>query len=308
MRVLSIGDMVRPGRYALHSSFRHAANYLDGDRFLALVGEAVGPGPFSIVVEGGPTRPAEKLLLRPLDLRTDPARLFRSRLGARISGGSAPPENLDAMEAAIRETADPRSIAYLLDPRRMSLPKGGAAESVATRMHAGAERLRAALDDLLGSARAPAGRALLDGEERLARSAEMLAGTGFGLTPSGDDFLAGVLIGLHVHRPLPAERGDGPAGAGRGRAKRRFSRAARARRILRTAARSDRVPSDALLEAAARGRASAAVMTLLCALTGSSAPEVRRAVRIATGIGATSGIDFATGLLLSLRWSGRWRR
>lgn len=149
----------------------------------------------------------------------------------------------------------------------------------------------AALGGLLGAAGAPhdgeVARRLDDGAaalaaalrtgERLGEAADALLGLGPGLTPAGDDVLAGVLVThAHVGRPLPA-----------------LVAAVRERAQTTTALSAD------LLGHAGDGRAAAPVLGLLDALVG--ARPVAPALAGLLAVGSTSGHDTATGVLLAAR-------
>jgi hypothetical protein len=115
------------------------------------------------------------------------------------------------------------------------------------------------------------------------RGIELLLGAGTGLTPSGDDFIAGFVTGLYfLHGP----------------------RAAGARPILRAVLRgADRtnVVSRAVLLFSCRGRVYERTKTLLLALAGGSAEEVEHGTLSLMETGHASGADFAYGLLCSLQ-------
>ena len=50
--LLSIGDQIRPGTYRFHSRFDRAVNFEHHGRLIAVVDEAIGPGPLNIVLRG----------------------------------------------------------------------------------------------------------------------------------------------------------------------------------------------------------------------------------------------------------------
>ncbi|MGH2399036.1 MAG: DUF2877 domain-containing protein, partial [bacterium] len=112
----------------------------------------------------------------------------------------------------------------------------------------------------------------------LGYAADRLVGLGMGLTPSGDDVLAGMLIALHVLRPAVAGTArDLVMKAGRGRTTR---------------------ISLAYLEAAAQGNAGEAWHALARELTGSD-PALKTAAQAVMAFGETSGADMLTGFVLA---------
>ena len=104
-----------------------------------------------------------------------------------------------------------------------------------------------------------------------------LVGRGPGLTPSGDDALAGALLVAHA-------LGTGTA----------LADAVRARLGATTAV------SAALLDAAADGYAARPVVTLVDAAVAADPDAVRRALPAVLAIGHTSGADTVTGIRAAL--------
>lgn len=113
----------------------------------------------------------------------------------------------------------------------------------------------------------------------LAGTARALGGLGPGLTPAGDDALAGILLVTRALRGPAAEAG--------------------------LVAVAQAVPTTSVaraqLEWAARGQGVEPVHDLLAALAGSDEPAVRVHLGALRGLGHTSGADLAYGLALGLR-------
>ena len=110
-----------------------------------------------------------------------------------------------------------------------------------------------------------------------ARTVAGLVGRGAGLTPSGDDALAGALLVAHA------------LGAGEA-----LADAVRARLGATTAV------SAALLDAAADGYAARPVVALVDATVATDPAGVRRALPAVLAIGHTSGADTVTGVRAAL--------
>ncbi|MGH8930991.1 MAG: DUF2877 domain-containing protein [Egibacteraceae bacterium] len=123
-----------------------------------------------------------------------------------------------------------------------------------------------------------------------ARAAVALVGLGPGFTPSGDDIVAGFLSGLRLLPEAcrtPMLGGDRLAGT----LAKAVSEAV-AGASMRTTA-----PSAALLAHAARGEVARPAGRLLAALVG--AAPIGGAVQELLGVGHTSGLDLATGLVIA---------
>ncbi len=117
---------------------------------------------------------------------------------------------------------------------------------------------------------------------RLQAGAIRLAGLGGGLTPSGDDFLTGLMLWGWLAHPDPSYL---------------------CHLLAQAAAPRTTTLSAALLWAAARGECSAAWHALLAALWQGSDEEIAGAVPGVLAHGATSGADALAGFL----WLGLFR-
>ena len=123
--------------------------------------------------------------------------------------------------------------------------------------------------------------ALLGGDAQGAEAAALtLIGLGIGLTPSGDDFLVGLLAGLEA-----TDNG---------------MRDALAVAIARAAPGRTTSFGAALLDHACRREFSQRLHDVLIAVAGPDRVELRQAIDRATAYGATSGADTLAGLYLAL--------
>ena len=169
--------------------------------------------------------------------------------------------NLSFFEELLRTTAPPNSLAFLLDEKRIENFRPGFERSFAERVERGVHRIFN-------------GR-LLDG-------VRSLKGCGWGLTPSGDDFIAGLLIGLNL---LQKMRGEDY------------------RPILDAAfqaAQAGNIFSNTFLDLARRGLLFARMKELISSLTHGSADAVRKATERLFAVGETSGADLGTGFFMTM--------
>ena len=104
-----------------------------------------------------------------------------------------------------------------------------------------------------------------------------LAGLGPGLTPSGDDFLAGVMLGLHLSNHATS--------------------AATCQLLYAIAAPCTTRLSQTFLQAASQGYADERWHTLLIALGETPTISWRRAAQAVFDFGSNSGLDMITGFL-----------
>lgn len=261
MMPLSIGDEVRAGTYRLHSRFRRAVNYTDGRRLVSVVGEEIGAGPLNIVVRRIPRRNSEILEIDN-DLLAE-ARRFQSGLEDGCTNSETLRLNLNTLQRVLVEESHPKSLAFLLDERRIRNFRSGFERAVAGQVCAGVSLLPSVA------------------------GVRQLAGLGFGLTPSGDDFIAGMLIALNI--------------------------LGQPRRLIRTlgqAAMGDNDLSNAFLRLAREGRMTEKQQELVSALLHRGRAEVKAAARRVLAVGETSGADWAVGFVMTAKsgvvecWSG----
>jgi hypothetical protein len=112
-----------------------------------------------------------------------------------------------------------------------------------------------------------------------------LAGLGPGLTPSGDDFLAGVLLALALVQQSRADAELGEIGA----------------MLLETAAPRTHEISAAYLKAAHAGEANDRWHRLLGALAAGEPPAIADAAHVVMQTGQTSGADMLAGFVVAMR-------
>ncbi len=278
MKILSIGDQAKPGTYRLHSRFRHAINFTDieGRRLVALVTPDIGAGPLNIVVDTPrftAPRPATPHtpsgLLRVNRYSVVFAKRRYSLLNAHsytsllpVHEGMSPEifrKKVRGIERLLAEESHPKSLAFLLDPTRTRHFTTSFELALVSHFQNCAPKMLSPAD------------------------AQQLAGCGFGLTPSGDDFIAGILLGLNTLHAL---------GLG--------SRRTRLASKLRSAATGRNPLSNAFLEMACRGRASGGMQNLVTALVYDNDAGIRRAARKVMQVGETSGADFLVGFVMTL--------
>lgn len=256
---ISVGDLVKDGTYLLHSSFPSAANFVSEDgSFVCLVCSEKGAGPFNIAIAGGfPSITGSLKVCLPnieidgLSVDTGKCRVYESSIQA-LEGRHI---DLTRVEQEYLGLASSLSMALALDAARVSEFRPGFQSVFAARVSQACGLFYGG--DFSGAAR-------------------LLNGAGFGFTPSGDDFLAGVLL-----------------------ASRFFPSAASAREDVFAAVGSSNPVSMAAFRAAYEGRACEPVKNLLAALA--SGEDSSAHLRSVLGMGATSGADFLAGFIFAFK-------
>jgi hypothetical protein len=275
IELIGIGDRVEIGRYRLRSRFSHALIFeREGHSpgggaagFACVVDESKGDGPINIVVRG-----ADFAATDDLEVQTDRVVLggvaleTGQRYDSSLRMESVEPGklalNLRVLKETLVEAAAGKSLVFLLDQRREESFASPFEKELARRLRRGVERLLAG---------------------KLEDGAAALKGLGFGLTPSGDDFLAGFLLGMHA---LQTAAGTD------------FSEE---RHAIYQAARNSSPFSDALLRCAAEGCYFQWAKSLVQALFEGASADVVRHAHSLLAVGASSGADLAVGLLFSLK-------
>lgn len=266
------------------SAHRRAVNLRFGDEVVGLVAAEVGDGPGLVVLAGSGTPPVPGW--EPGEAVRCEGGVLLGPHGTSVAWGDAldwvpPPPPARVPVGQVGEAAAwlAASLAAAGCPSGLEdLGRTRWARAVAGEATTRVEALRAAV-------RRPQGQ---EAEAGLARAVEGLVGLGPGLTPSGDDLLAGLVFALG--------RGGHPAAA----ALRRAIEGALERR--RTTALSVH-----FLRWATRGVAMADGVRLVDALLGGAGAGRAEALASVLRHGATSGADWALGVLLALDVMGAGR-
>jgi hypothetical protein len=170
--------------------------------------------------------------------------------------------NLSALGDALTADAPAISLAFLVDSTRRKNLRRGIEQAFADQISRGVHQVF---------------------HGRLLPGIRRLKGCGFGLTPAGDDFIAGHLLALHLLQRLRGQNHQPTLDA-----------------IFRSA-QGDNLFSNTFLDLARRGLLFGRMKDLLAALTSGTRPSVRKAAKQLFAIGETSGADLATGLFMTLR-------
>lgn len=262
-RLLSIGDRVGEGFCVPHSRFRQVVNFVNGNRLVSLVDSAVGAGPVNIIIDGLDSTSAQTLevtgdsvVVNGIPFAFSPAQVYDSSMNF-CAGREIPRQNIFHLKNLLLEQAPEKSMAFLLDPERKKNFRPGFEAAVCDQLQQGA--------DLYFSGAIEAGVAKLHG-------------CGFGLTPSGDDFIAGVLVALHVMGEKSRALKD---------------------RIFRCAPGGSLLVSS-FLALAHEGRINDLMRSLLESLLNKEQDKLTNAAVKYFAVGATSGADLCTGLVAVL--------
>jgi hypothetical protein len=268
-RLLSYGDLIAPGEYSVHSRFRRASNFLCGTNLVSIVDRTIGCGPLNIVMDGYESVVAERFVIRPDSIQIDDIQFVRDVTLWYDSTIEIPPTidpqkiqaNLCSLKEIVKELAPSKSLSFLLDELKQS-------------------SLVNFFENVLRERLLKGTRMIADGE--IVQGVSIIKGLGFGLTPSGDDFIAGLLMTLNLQQIIFKQD----------------------MKILIddifTAAMNSNPLSMAFLRSAKEGRAFEKLKRMIASLFGSDPDDlVKRTADLLT-VGATSGADIAVGLIIGL--------
>ena len=269
LEIYSIGDLVEPGTYDYLNGFRRVANFTDGRRLISLSFPGVDPGPLNIVMRGFDPEVVKHVRVEPYAVFVDDVRVGFSDDDIYISSILLPRrdivefrKNLALFGSYLLELAPPESLVFLLDQTRASAQHPGFQKNLA-------EHIRNCARDILYWNRE--------------RGVSRMSGCGIGLTPAGDDFIAGFLIGLvTLERMGLADWVD------------------ERDRVLKWMRPSDML-NESFLSCAAGGFVFESMRELIVALDFGPADYVRTWTKSLLAIGATSGADIGVGFYMTVR-------
>ena len=270
-----VRERLYQGRYCARvlAVFERACDLVTDDgAVVALVTPQIGDGPLNIVVDGSTGLFADLQSDAPVTLEGE--RLWVGGLRVDLRGATVWEPRPDWERLRTRRATIAASLPLLRD---LCLRRASASVFLGL---LGAPSPSGGLDGAILSTAKRAIEALREGWAgdlaRLQEGAAGLAGLGGGLTPAGDDFLAGAMLWSWLAHPDPG----------------RFCQI-----LVEAAAPRTTTLSAAFLRAAARGECSAAWHRLLLALSKGAEEEIRAAVRGVLAHGASSGADSLTGFL-----------
>ena len=337
---LRAADILSPGvNGRVLASFARVCNLVTDDgAVVALVWGGVGDGPLNVVLARKPGAALPAGVRFTVEGRGEappagPLTAMHPAPGERRLSFSGPGGNASSVQIGLSAARswNPRPDWEALRPRldRIGAAAADLNKAVAADIAPYLKEDPASASSPNGSSLAAvgrAGRAVLrahrDGDQAaLAHAVSELCGLGPGLTPAGDDWLAGWLLALHLACPAAESRSSprdaclhrlSPAGAGRPRNGRRDFETPDSRAepgledladlVTGIAGRRTTTLSRAFLECAAAGEADADWHRLLAALAGGSPPgEALGCARAILAHGSTSGAAMLAGFLAGVQ-------
>jgi len=260
LKILELGDYLIPGQYKLHSEFNRVVNYQNtsDDSMFSLVTSEVGGGPYNIMVESLDHFP-ETMHLTKEYLLENSLKLSKSSL--RNLDIQISKEKLKCFKTLLLENKDN---SYLIESDNQNLEPLNFENHLKNR--------------------------LIEGKKVIFEE-KILKGLGLGLTPSGDDFLIGIMIGIHL-KTISTRQTD-------------LSRDKILKLILENSLGKNEL-SNWFLKTAFRGLVSFKMKKFILALSQASMSDFREAFNIQARIGHSSGLDQLVGLYEVIKREYPW--
>jgi hypothetical protein len=262
--IVSVGDQLCAGLYRLHSRFARVVNCQGDHGLLTLATEETGAGPRNIVLSQLPGNRFTSLEMSQCAIfwgdttySFTPRQIYDSALELLPQDATRFYHNLNICRAYLLQYAAPESLVFLLDDSRPH-SLAGFAGHIARHIAEGVARITAG---------------------DVAAGVRTIRGCGFGLTPSGDDFLAGMMVALHVRQQLKGVNCKPLLD------------------IVYQNCQSGNIFTDTFLTLAWQCRLTARIKEFVQVLACGEDPRLITAVRHLLKMGETSGADFATGFL-----------
>jgi hypothetical protein len=269
IEIVSHGNQIRRGKYYLHSKFTSAVNFCSDDSFVFVVNKEVGSGPLNIVVQGVTVDSVSSLevssdgfYLNGDKFCFDELKIYDSNLQISDFSEKKFKHNLSFFESTLIEFSPPKSLAFLLDESRKKEFRSSFEIEYITRCQ-NAVRLFLSDDFLSGI--------------------KIIRGLGPGLTPSGDDFISGVLIALNLQSMIYSSDNSNII-----------------EQIYKTV-ESENHFTTTFLRCSAKGFLLEKFKRLIDSLLNGNEDEIIQNTRLLFTIGATSGADQAVGFLLGIK-------
>ena len=184
MDLISFGDRIEPGNYSVFSRFRNILNFVWDGNIISLGNQNIQKGPTNIIVNNFDFREVNSLIIDNNFIIIDNKKLkiekhIRYDSGIKFSENNFHnlQENLGMIEDFLIKNAHPKSLVFLLDERREDNFQSGFEKIFV-------ESLKAGFNDIISG--------------NILEGVGQIKGKGFGLTPSGDDFICGMLYGIYL--------------------------------------------------------------------------------------------------------------
>jgi len=270
MEIISFGDCIEEGKYGIHSRFRNIINFVLGDKIVSLGNLKIQKGPPNIILDEFDLPKINFLIIEKSNILVDNIRLkiekkirFDSEFEISETGYDNLLKHLPVLEDFVLGEAHPKSLVFLLDGEREKNFKSGFERAFLESVKKGVAEMQ---------------------RGNFAIGIEQIKGKGFGLTPSGDDFISGMLYGLNLLRD------------------KKKTKISELQNTIFCKAKTDNLISNTFLRLANEGRFFEYFKEMLISLANED--KISQSLSFLKKIiltGETSGADMMTGFLLTMK-------
>jgi len=299
INIISIGDTLAPGHYIIHSKFESVINFVltrddssnASQQVASVAAKKIGGGPNVIVIE--PKSVLQQI--KKLEITTSTIRLANrvfdkqdiTCYNSSIAALFAPrcktsitrvrlKNNLEFLKTYIMERANENSLTFLLNTNQatsLSQANEDAIFSIfSEKMLTGIDLICTVQNDL----------------QDYLTGIKLVKGLGFGLTPSGDDLIMGILVALNILERLPIANMKLPTNI-------------KTRTMTVVENTPSNLISEMFLRFAYQGKLFARMQKVITTLLYKSKKPLKSAIDTVLAIGATSGADSLTGLYITMK-------
>lgn len=268
--LISFGDKICIGEYTLYSKFKNSVNFYNNDKLITLGNRFIGSGPSNIIFEEIFLENINRVIINKecfyindKKYLISDEKVYSSTLS--ISNFSVKNFylNLKIFEKILKTFSNKRGLIPIIDENFEK--KDNFMNNFILRIYEGTEILF---------------------NKNVIEGIKLIKGVGIGLTPSGDDFIYGLLTGLRVLEIVKNEN-NYPL-----------------RKIIYENAKGDNLISNNFLYHASEGLFFEKTKKLITSLFIGNENEIFDSSISMLQIGETSGVDFSVGFLLTIKKGG----
>jgi len=269
MKLLSIGDKVQQGTYKVHSRFNRVINFINCDQLISIVEKEIGAGPVNIVFEGvnldgihALKIEHQSILLGKIKIDFQNIFYYHSSIDFEHWDIKTFKKNLTFFKTLLIKTSPQKSLAFLLDEGRINDFHSEFEKMFVKQISNGVSEI-------------------FNGD--MLSGVKKIKGCGFGLTPSGDDFIAGMLIGFNFIQKM---------------LRKNFYNLINS---IYEISKGENIFSNTFMNLAKDGMVFEKMKRLLTDISYRGEKEICQSTERLFSVGASSGADMATGFYMTIQ-------
>lgn len=268
--LISFGDRISTGEYIIHSRFKNSINYYSKEKLLTLGNRYIGSGPSNIIFEEKNFENINRIIVYENSFYLDKEKfeienkkIYSSKLEILYIDKQKFYKNINLFEKYLKIFSNNKGLLPLIDKNL---------ENNESFNNNFLKRIYIGMNTLFN----------LD----IVEGIKLIKGVGIGLTPSGDDFITGILTGLKVIEIITNENNF------------------YLRKMIYKNAKGENLISNNFLYYASEGLFFERTKKLILSLFYGNESEIVDSTLSMLQIGETSGVDFSSGFLIVIKKGG----